>query len=145
MSFDLKWESIRYCGYGGAPYELNLSRAPDCYVKEGPRSVATFESMSVEDKSLHIDHFAMDNSLRGSNKAGSVLRGFAQLVAEQTPEISQITFDLHRSAQGSDIEKLANARSALLERIGACDVRLRKPSEHGICVSAFWKKAQWIK
>lgn len=141
----LKRKSTRYCGFGGTPYELTMFYAPDCYVKEGSGAIATFETMSLKGTTLHIDHFAMDHSLRGSGKAEQVLRGFARLVAEQTQGVKQITFDLHRSLAGDDIEKLACARSALLERIGARNVRLRRPNENCICVAAVWDKADWSK
>ncbi|MDT0683099.1 hypothetical protein RM543_10410 [Roseicyclus sp. F158] len=137
--------TIRYCIHGGKPYMLTLSRAPDCYVKKGPHSIATFETLSIKDRTLHVDHFAVDRNLQGSGVAEIVLRGFAQLVAEQTPEISQITFDLHRSAGDSDIQKLSDARFALLNRMGAQEVSMRKPNTHCICVWGRWDKSRWTK
>lgn len=110
-----------------------------------PNYIASFDTMEIKGKSLHIDHFAMISSLKGSGKAEAVLRGFAQIVAQQNPDIIQITFDLHRSAEGSNIERLATARSALLAKIGAHNVSQRMSETGNICVSAVWEKAQWKK
>lgn len=135
--------TIRYCMYDGGPYMMTLSLPPDCYVKKGQRSLATFETLSIKNTTLHIDHFAVDKDLQGSQVAEIVLRGFAQLVAKQTPEITQITFDLHRSVGKDDIQKLADARFALLNRIGAEEVSKRKPNRHCICVAGRWDKERW--
>ncbi|MBB5360895.1 hypothetical protein HDE76_004147 [Rhodanobacter sp. ANJX3] len=139
--------AIKFIGFGRTPYELipdDRPPASDCYVKDGAgSSVATFESMSLSGDTLHIDHFALDGSLKGSGLGETVLRGFARLVAEQAPQINRITFDLYRVSEGSDIVKLAQARYALLKRIGAHSVFQRQPNEYRICVSGTWDKPHW--
>ncbi|MBD8872476.1 hypothetical protein [Rhodanobacter sp. DHB23] len=141
--------AIKFFGFGRIPYELipdDRPPASDCYVKDGFGSLATFELMSLRGvalDTLHIDHFALDASRKGKRLAESVLRGFARLVAEQAPQIKRITFDLYRSSEGSEITKLAQARSNLLNRIGAREVAQHQPNMHCICVSGVWDKAHW--
>lgn len=114
-------------------------------MKEGQRSIAFFENVSTSGDALHIDHFAVDTDLIGCRRAETILRGYAQLVLQQAPHIEKITFDLHRANTGSDIEKLANARFALLERIGARNIRKCWPNLRRVQVCAEWRKAQWSK
>ena len=139
--------TIKFLGYARTPYKLtpdDRAQASDCYVKDGTgSSIATFELMSLSGDTLHIDHFALDSSLKGRGLGETVLRGFARLVAEQAPQVNRITFDLYRASEGSDIVKLAHARSALLKRIGAHSVFQRQPNGHCICVSGTWNKASW--
>lgn len=142
-----KKNALIYRTYGGKPYWLNMVIIPDCYVYMNKNScfIASFDTMEIKGKSLHIDHFAMISSLKGSGKAEAVLRGFAKIIAQETPDIIQITFDLHRSAEGSNIARLAAARSELLVKIGARDVSQRMSQTGNICVSAVWEKAHWEK
>lgn len=142
-----KKNALIYRTHGGAPYWLNMVIVPDCYVYMNKSSyfIASFDTMELKGKSLHVDHFAMISSLKGSGKAEAVLRGFAKIVAQKTPDISQITFDLHRSAENSNIERLAAARSGLLVKIGARNVSQRMSQTGNICVSAVWEKAHWEK
>lgn len=135
---------IRYLGCNGVPYSL-AGGTPDCYVKAGSEPIATFETLSLRDNGnvLHIDHFAL-NSSRTRNGLGEItLRGFARLVAEQLPEVDQITFELYRSLPGTDLEKLAQARFDLLERVGAHDVAKVRPNNHCICVRGTWTRVSW--
>lgn len=138
-SNDGSTNAIRYCSFGGKPYKL-VNFPPDCYVKEATRSIATFELMTLRDRDLHIDHFALDGTLKGIGLGETVLRGFARLVAEQAPQIDRIRFDLYRHTEESDIHKLSVARFKLLQKIGAHDVRTYQPNEHCICVSGTWER-----
>lgn len=146
--FVFKWsrnhDAIRYCGYNDSAYNLTKN-SQNCFVKEGQRPIAFFENVSTLNHALHIDHFAVAGDLRGCRRAETILRGYAQLVSQQAPQIKKITFDLHRSPSFCDIEKLASARFSLLERIGAINITKRRPNQRCVAVSAEWRKAQWTK
>ena len=133
---------LKYFGTRGVPYPVGNS---DCYVYDNSDWVATFELISLQDNgaTLHIDHFALDTSVRGRRMGEPVLRGFAQLVAAQLPKVNQITFELYRCQPNTDLEKLAKARSELLERIGAQDVVISRPNDRRLCVKGAWPKSRW--
>jgi predicted GNAT family acetyltransferase len=131
-----------YCLYGGAKYQLQPN-APDCYIKQGGRNIGFFETMTLYPDQLHIDHFAVDTSLIGKGHAVPLLKGFSALVKEQAPQIKYISFDLGRATSGSDITKLAQARAALFQRIGAIDVQQKQPNPNCIVVSATWEQTKW--
>ncbi|MBP2572385.1 hypothetical protein J2767_003563 [Agrobacterium tumefaciens] len=135
---------IHYLGFNGMPYSL-AGGTPDCYVKDGSERIATFETLSLRDNGniFHIDHFALDSSRKKQRLGEVVLRGFARLVAQQLPDVNQITFELYRCLPGTDLEKLASARSDLLERVGAHDVTKVRPNNHHICVTGKWARVRW--
>ncbi|MDO5631866.1 MAG: hypothetical protein Q4G22_08515 [Paracoccus sp. (in: a-proteobacteria)] len=137
--------AIRYCGHGSTPYRLTAAVPRDCHVYQGASYIATFETMEWRGDTLHIDHFAVDAAMKGQGKGEAVLRGFARLVAEQAPDITRITFDLYRHTEDRDVEKLAQARRNLLDRIGATELNQRKTATGNICVSAVWDKQHWTR
>ena len=127
----------------GAEYLIHPPIVPDCVVKEGNREIAYFETMNLNGSVLHVDHFALSLSQVGNRRADEVLRGFANLVSRQLPEVDVIAFDLFRCGSSSDIYKLAKARASLLERIGATDIRRFEPNNDRIVVSGKWEKISW--
>ncbi|TQN55374.1 hypothetical protein FLX27_29885 [Agrobacterium tumefaciens] len=134
-------DDIRFYGKDDADYILT-DFSPDCYVRQGGQSIGTFETMSLRNDGsvLHIDHFAVTSAMEGHAKGEPILRSFALMCLEQRPGIDRITFDLGRARDGSNIEKLAQARADLFAAIGAHDIQKSRPNHRRVCVSAVWDR-----
>ncbi|CEG14890.1 hypothetical protein XAC3562_1330014 [Xanthomonas citri pv. citri] len=133
---------VRYCAYNGASYQI-LPSPPTCYVKKGKENIGYFEGTTISASSLHINHFAVDSSITGEGKGERMLRGFAALIKVQCPSVSQIIFDLGRSTANSNIQKLAQARVSLFQKIGAINIQTHQPNGWCLVASATWSKSQW--
>ena len=152
-----------YCSINSNEHDYTFnSRCPDnCYVKNnnlGFNQIGYFQDMTFDkDKfhiegsqelqafdQLHIEHFAVAGSQKGKKKGEPLLRGFAALLAEQVPSVTYMTFSLCKATSNSDIEKLANARESLFDRINATDI-IKEPiaGNPNIIVHAKWAKDKW--
>lgn len=128
--------------HDGTSYQL-IPSTPNCHAEEGNSCIGNIETMTLNANQLHIEHFAVDSSLIGKGRAELLLREFAALVRAQAPNITTMTFDLGRSTPTSDIAKLAQARVALFQRVGALNIQQRKPNPDSIVVSATWDRSKW--
>lgn len=129
---------IRYTGYGGEDYKFG--DYPDsCYVRKGDSPVAYFQSMMISADSLIVGHFAIDSAYAGKGVGEMVLRGFANLLDAQIPSVISIQFRLERATSGSDLERLAAARVALLSRVGAKNIEKINTTVKGVWYKSDWK------
>ncbi|WOB50954.1 hypothetical protein NYR97_06110 [Xanthomonas hydrangeae] len=137
---------ITFAGRSGQPYEFVPQHgfpASDCYGSEKDVAVCTFETMSLSTQALHVEHFAVTKAMAGRGYGERCLRDFAEMIQAQMPLVSEITFDLVRSLSGSDIARLAKAREALFQRLGAIQIGVRSPNQWCHVVSATWPRSSW--
>lgn len=126
----------------GHPYSL-LNYLESCSIKNGNVTVGYVQGLTTNGTTLNIDHFAVDPGTRNGIKADDMIRAFANLVKAELVNIDIIAFSLGRAGAGNDIQKLANARQDLLQRIGAVNVLQTQVNAARIVVSADWHKVNW--
>jgi hypothetical protein len=140
------YNGIEFRGGNGKAYQIipeGMHAAQDCYGYIGGIHVCTFELMSLSLPALQINHFAVTGSNKGKKLGEQCLRGFALLVSEQTPSITEMNFFLYKAVSVSDINNLSIARANLLNKIGAAGVSVSQPSPTCREVSGTWNKPSW--
>ena len=139
---------IYFQSFGETPYHLS-NGTPDCYGYLGGEHVCTFETLSIRGNSFHIEHFAVETDVIGNKVGEKSLRAFAKLISSQNPSLEYISFSLHRSTSATknseqSLIKLAEARQALLEKIGAVEIEVSNPNSECYDVTARWYKDMWL-
>jgi hypothetical protein len=140
------FDGIEFRGGDGNSYQIKPEgqyAAEPCYGYIDGDHVCTFEQMSLSEPALQIRHFAVTSSNKGRYLGERCLRGFTQLISMQAPTITTVNFSLYKASSGSDIDKLANARASLFNKIGATGVFVSHPNTTCREVSGIWSKANW--
>jgi len=137
-----KKPTFTFTNAGGEPFDLIRCRE-NCFIKKDQVTVGYVQGLSASSSSLTIDHFAVDSGLIGKGQGEEVLREFAKLIEKQAPHIQTMDFNLGRATSNSNIQKLADAREALLNKVNAINVQQLLIKPGSIVVIGTWNKANW--
>ncbi len=114
------------------------------------QDVCAVERLQINGGTLKIDHFAITSYEVGQSEGQGekCIREFAALIASQNSNINNIDFYLYSTTPKiqntpSLLQKVADARENLLNKIGATNVHQNQISPMCIEVSGTWPKQRW--
>jgi hypothetical protein len=147
---------FRHCFTGGISFfdqadnNYILQSGNDAYGKINGQQIGVFERIKVNGITLNVGHFAVTSYEVGlsEGKGEKCLREFAALVISQNPNIQNINFCIFSTISKVQndpvlLQKVADARSNLLIKVGATNVSINSLSPTCIEVRGNWSKQHW--
>jgi hypothetical protein len=140
-------EHLHYRIHGNTPYDPRVNHG-EYYGYIGHEHVCTFERIELIESTVKVNHFALHEAFIGQDWGETCLRTFAASVASQIPNINKIDFGLYQSTEGTKadlvkLKKLADAREALLKKIGASEITKTQLNSECWEVTGSWPKDFW--
>ena len=132
-----KKSTVTFKGGNQSPLILPI---PTIFGYLGNIQVCAFENLLWGERTLSVGHFGVMEQYIGMDIGTRSIRDFAALISKQVPLIEEIHFNFSRSTSETDIELLANARVRLLEKIGASEIDISKPTSDCYVVTGIWRK-----